>query len=148
MRLLYLLVWDAMFCIVLSISHFASATLISPDSSYIVHCFCHASGAVFGARAISRTDFKYAAPPAAGRHFSGAGRTAVPRYPAAALCRRTHSRIHAVAKIPTVSNFCISRSSPENFGFFTAVFSTAYSVPRPSSTRVSLAYKEIFPIFP
>ena len=36
MRLLYLLVWDAMFCIVLSISHFASATLISPDSSYIV----------------------------------------------------------------------------------------------------------------
>ena len=36
MRLLYLLVWDAMFCIVLSISHFASATLISPNSSYIV----------------------------------------------------------------------------------------------------------------
>ena len=36
MRLLYLLVWDAMFCIVLSISHFASTTLISPDSNYVV----------------------------------------------------------------------------------------------------------------
>lgn len=47
MRLLYLLVWDAMFCIVLSISHFASATLISPDSSYIVTLITFAVCGVF-----------------------------------------------------------------------------------------------------
>ena len=100
MRLLYLLVWDAMFCIVLSISHFASRhpnlsgfqlychpdylcrlrciSRTSDSRRRINHCFCHASGAVSGARAISRTNFKYAAPPAAGRHFSGAAARCVP----------------------------------------------------------------------